>query len=389
MAPERLAHARPGATAKSRLSRPRAAMRRLSDCRAAGSPSARRRGSSGSAPSRRRRRTRADPESAAQRRVRRRLRSRDPPWTAHIEAFLEMLAAERGARANTLPPTAPTWPISPPSPPRAGRVPGRRPVPTMLRPLSRGAGRRRPSARAPRRRSLSGAPPVPSLPARARACAPTTPPQLLDSPRLPRALPKFLSEAEVEALLAAAGRPHRPRRRSSMRGGAGDPLRDRTARHRAAGAAARRARGATRRCCSCGARAARSGWSRSPPPPATPPLRSPRPHNAGRWLFPGRERAGRSTRQGFAHAAEAHGTAPPASTPPGSRRTCSATPSPATCSPAAPTCAASSCCSATPTSPPPQIYTHVLAERLQRLVQAHHPLALAPPASGADRSLRC
>ena len=63
------------------------------------------------------------------------------------------------------------------------------------------------------------------------------PTSLLDAPRLPRSLPKYLSEQEVDALLAAAGaRAGRPRR--DRAGGAGDPVRDRPARVRAAGAAA-------------------------------------------------------------------------------------------------------------------------------------------------------
>jgi hypothetical protein len=49
----------------------------------------------------------------------------------------------------------------------------------------------------------------------------------------------------------------------------------------------------------------------------------------------------------------------------GCRPTCCVTPSPAICWPTGPTCAPCSRCWATPTSPPTQIYTHVLDERIE------------------------
>ena len=50
-----------------------------------------------------------------------------------------------------------------------------------------------------------GAPAILPLPA-ARGLRPDDPTDLLDAPRLPRPLPKYLTEEEVDALLAAAGR---------------------------------------------------------------------------------------------------------------------------------------------------------------------------------------
>ncbi len=60
------------------------------------------------------------------------------------------------------------------------------------------------------------------------------PTSLLDAPRLPRTLPKYLSEQEVDALLDAAAR--MPASGAAGAGGAGDPVRDRAAGVGAAGA---------------------------------------------------------------------------------------------------------------------------------------------------------
>jgi len=121
----------------------------------------------------------------------------------HIEAFLEMLAAERGAARNTL--AAYQADLADFAAFTTGRG-----VPTAgadgdalaayisgLRKagLSARTGARRLSALRQFHRFL--------LREGVRTDDPTA---LLDTPRLPRSLPKYLSEAEVDALLAAAGR---------------------------------------------------------------------------------------------------------------------------------------------------------------------------------------
>ena len=121
----------------------------------------------------------------------------------HIEAFLEMLAAERGAARNTL--LAYDRDLGDFTTFAAGRgEPVSRASAETLRAYMAGLGAsglkprtaaRRLSALRQFHRFL--------LRERVRTDDPTG---LLDSPKLPGVLPKYLSEAEVDALLAAAGR---------------------------------------------------------------------------------------------------------------------------------------------------------------------------------------
>jgi integrase/recombinase XerD len=128
----------------------------------------------------------------------------------HIEAFLEMLAAERGAARNTL--AAYQVDLTDFSAFAAARGSGSsgadaallQSYVASLQPagLSARTAARRLSALRQFHRFL--------LREGVRSDDPT---QLLDAPKLPRSLPKYLSEQEVDALLAAAGRrPGRPGR---------------------------------------------------------------------------------------------------------------------------------------------------------------------------------
>ena len=121
----------------------------------------------------------------------------------HVEAFLEMLAAERGAARNTLAAYEADLADFAAFAARAGRrwlAPMRR----RCRPIWRGLGKAGLSARTAARR-LSALRQFHRFLLReaVRADDPTS---LLDSPRLPRSLPKYLTEHEVDALLAAAGK---------------------------------------------------------------------------------------------------------------------------------------------------------------------------------------
>lgn len=123
----------------------------------------------------------------------------------HIEAFLEMLAAERGAARNTLAAYRSDLDDAAGFATARGKALARQDAATLrayLAALSE-AGL---SARTAARR-LSALRQFHRFLVRegVRADDPT---ELLDSPRLPQGLPTYLSEAEVDALLAAAaGRP--------------------------------------------------------------------------------------------------------------------------------------------------------------------------------------
>lgn len=136
-------------------------------------------------------------------------RSPGPPQPdRHIEAFLEMLAAERGAAPNTLAAYGADLAEF------AGFA------------AARGEGAAAASAETARAyiAGLLGAGLAARTAARRLSCLrqfhrflaregvrPDDPTLTLDAPRLPRSLPKYLTEAEVDALLAAAAaRPGRP-----------------------------------------------------------------------------------------------------------------------------------------------------------------------------------
>jgi len=119
----------------------------------------------------------------------------------HIEAFLEMLAAERGAARNTLAAYAADLAGFAAHAAAAGEAPAqasRATIAAYFTALAAGGAAARTAAR-----RTSALRQFYRFLARAgiRADDPT---DLLDSPRLPAALPKYLSEAEVDQLLAAA-----------------------------------------------------------------------------------------------------------------------------------------------------------------------------------------
>lgn len=121
----------------------------------------------------------------------------------HVEAFLEMLAAERGAARNTL--AAYSLDLTDFGAFTAARGQGIAVAdPACLQAYMAGLQAQGLSARTASRR-LSALRQFHRFLLRegVRADDPTT---LLDAPRLPRSLPKYLSEAEVDALLAAAAR---------------------------------------------------------------------------------------------------------------------------------------------------------------------------------------
>ena len=121
----------------------------------------------------------------------------------HIEAFLEMLAAERGAARNTLAAyEADLADFAAFARTRGQPVAGADAA--TLQAYMSGLGTAGLSARTAARR-LSALRQFHRFLLRegVRADDPTS---LLDSPRLPHSLPKYLNEQEVDALLAAAGR---------------------------------------------------------------------------------------------------------------------------------------------------------------------------------------
>ena len=127
-------------------------------------------------------------------------------WIAmnrHIEAFLEMLAAERGAARNTLLAYERDLAQFAAFAESRGAAPATCDADTLRRYMA-GLQREGLSARSAARR-LSALRQFHRFLLRegVRVDDPTS---LLDAPRLPRVLPKFLSEQEVDALLAAAAR---------------------------------------------------------------------------------------------------------------------------------------------------------------------------------------
>ena len=199
---------------------------------------------------------------------------------------------------------------------------------------------------------------------------------LLDRPRLPAALPKLLSEAEVDALLAAAALRKRERQAAVMRAAleilyaTGLRVSELLALPRAAlaGDAALlliRGKGGRERIVplSDAARAA-----------AAPLIAG-----KGRWLFPGRDPAQAMTRQGFAQALKTvalDAGLDPARVSPHVLRHSFASHMLARGADLRSLQLLLGHADIATT----QIYTHVLAERLARLVAAHHPLAR--PAAG-------
>jgi integrase/recombinase XerD len=205
--------------------------------------------------------------------------------------------------------------------------------------------------------------------------------RLLDSPRLPKSLPRFLSEQEVDALLAAAAGLPPPRgqtARAALEILYATGLRisellglPRTALAPGAPVLLIRGKGGRERIVPL-SDAAREAAAVLPA--------------AGRWLFPGRNPARPLTRQGFDKllhvAALAAGLDPQHLSPHVLRHSFASHMLARGADLRSLQLLLGHADIATT-----QIYTHVLAERLQRLVEAHHPLALAAVAQGSSRGI--
>ena len=299
----------------------------------------------------------------------------------HIDAFLEMLAAERGAARNTL--LAYSADLDDFAGFAAARGIGTdRADEAVLRDwlvaqstagLSARTAARRLSALRQFHRFL--------LREGVRADDPT---QLLDSPRLPPTLPKYLSEAEVDALLGATAtlKPAQGRLGAAaleILYATGLRVSELLALPRGALSADRqmlivRGKGGRERVVplSQAAREAAAALVAGRDKPAD-----------SRWLFPGRDPSQAMTRQGFALLLKQVALAAlldPARVSPHVLRHSFASHMLARGADlrSLQTLLGHADIATT------QIYTHVLAERLQRLVQEHHPLARQSPAADDD-----
>lgn len=199
------------------------------------------------------------------------------------------------------------------------------------------------------------------------------PTQLLDAPRLPRSLPKYLSEAELDALLAAAAQ--RPGRSAAVAVAAlellyvtGLRVSELLGLRRAAlaeGAAmlAVRGKGGRERLVPLGGAARRAAAAMAEASDSP-------------WLFPGRDAGRAMTRQGFALLLKPVALAAgldPARVSPHVLRHSFASHMLARGADLRSLQALLGHADISTT----QIYTHVQPERLQRLVEAHHPLSQA------------
>ncbi|HST74519.1 MAG TPA: tyrosine-type recombinase/integrase, partial [Acetobacteraceae bacterium] len=203
---------------------------------------------------------------------------------------------------------------------------------------------------------------------------PDDPTQLLDAPQLPRSLPKYLSEQEVDALLAAAGR--RPGRSGALARAALEILYasglrvsellglPRAALAGDAAVLLVRGKGGKERMVPLSDEAKRAAAALVAGDAAD-----------GRWLFPGRDPRRPMTRQGFAlllkQVALDAGLDPARVSPHVLRHSFASHLLARGADLRSLQLLLGHADIATT-----QIYTHVLAERLQRLVEQHHPLAL-------------
>ncbi len=291
----------------------------------------------------------------------------------HVEAFLEMLAAERGAARNTLSAYASDLGDAAAFVSRRGLTLATA-DPAALRAYLHKLSAEGLSERTAARR-LSALRQLQKFLVRegVRADDPT---EQLDGPKLPQGLPKYLSEAEVDALLAASdlgaeAQPGRMRAALEILYATGMRVSELLALPRTAlaGDAALlliRGKGGRERVVPL-SDAARE---------AAQPLLGAK----GKWLFPGRDGKNALTRQGFALALK--------------QVALDAGLDPARVSPHVLRHSFASHMLARGADlrslqlllghadiGTTQIYTHVLAERLQKLVEAHHPLA-RPPVRG-------
>jgi integrase/recombinase XerD len=291
----------------------------------------------------------------------------------HIEAFLEMLAAERGAARNTIAAyTADLTDFTAHAAAR-GAGPGSADA-TILQDYMAGLHRAGLSARTAARR-LSALRQFHRFLLRegVRADDPTA---LLDAPRLQPALPKYLSEAEVDQLLEAAGR--HPGRTGAVARAALEIL-------YATGLRVSELLGLPRRALSGDAAVllvrGKGGKERIVPlsdaaRDAAAALAATMKGGAkeSRYLFPGRDPRMPMTRQGFAlllkQVALEAGLDPARVSPHVLRHSFASHLLARGADLRSLQLLLGHADIATT-----QIYTHVLAERLQRLVEAHHPLA--------------
>jgi len=288
----------------------------------------------------------------------------------HIEAFLEMLAAERGAARNTLAAYQADL--------------------TDFSAFAAGHGTAVSGADAAVLQSYMASLRVGGLSARTAArrlsalrqfhrfllregVRPDDPTQLLDAPQLPRSLPKYLSEQEVDALLAAAGR--RPGRSGALARAALEILYasglrvsellglPRAALAGDAAVLLVRGKGGKERMVPLSDEAKRAAAALVAGDAAD-----------GRWLFPGRDPRRPMTRQGFAlllkQVALDAGLDPARVSPHVLRHSFASHLLARGADLRSLQLLLGHADIATT-----QIYTHVLAERLQRLVEQHHPLA--------------
>jgi integrase/recombinase XerD len=288
----------------------------------------------------------------------------------HMEAFLEMLAAERGAARNTL--LAYQADLDDFSAAAAAR--GFAPAgcdAALLQSYMAGLQRAGLSARTAARRLSSLRQFYRFLQGEGvRADDPTS---LLDAPRLPSTLPKYLSEPEVDALLAAAG--SLPGRRGTLARAAVEILYATGLRVSELLALPRKAlAGDAAVLLVCG----KGGKER-----IVPLSDAPREAAAAlvaldamssRYLFPGRDMRRALTRQAFflllKHVALRAGLDPARISPHVLRHSFASHMLAHGADLRSLQMLLGHADIATT-----QIYTHVLAERLQRLVEAHHPLA--------------
>lgn len=289
----------------------------------------------------------------------------------HIESFLEMLAAERGAARNTLAAYAADLADFAAFAAAHGHAPAAAPA-EALHGYIAGLHAAGLSARTAARR-LSCLRQFHRFLAREQV-RPDDPTQILDAPMLPRSLPKYLSEAEVDALLAAA--PARPGRAGVTATAALEMLYatglrvsellglKRVALREAAELLLVRGKGGKERLVPLSASARHAATA----------LLADAPDSV--WLFAGREPRLAMTRQGFGVMLKQVALAAnldPARVSPHVLRHSFASHMLARGADlrSLQTLLGHADIATT------QIYTHVLAERLQRLVEAHHPLAQA------------
>jgi len=290
----------------------------------------------------------------------------------HVDAFLEMLAAERGAARNTLLAYAADLADF------AGFAAARGEAPhaageALLRDWLVAQSAAGLSARTAARR-LSAIRQFHRFLLR-EGIRDDDPTQLLDSPKLPRALPKYLTEAEVDALLAATAtlRPAQARLATAaleVLYATGLRVSELLALPRGALSADRqvlliRGKGGRERIVPL-SDAARQA--------AAALVAGRDDKQASRWLFPGRDPRQAMTRQGFAlllkQVALAAGLDPARVSPHVLRHSFASHMLARGADLRSLQMLLGHADIATT-----QIYTHVLAERLQRLVATHHPLA--------------